>query len=496
MPLTYTDRLTLRRERMATHLIPTRTIDPVPLTGLVAPGRPLPPSGTSFADLLGVNNLPALGSLQGKTVVLRVDANVSPQSPLFPLHPRIKQVASTLNLLSMAGARTIVISHRSLGEDSSAEKVSNKEIVHHLRSNFSHLASTLTFHEARDNERLRTSRAERAYFGRLHTAMKELPTGHALFLENIRLFPSEGREQAQWRLKQLTKLVDYLVYDGFGVGHRGGHFSVDGLLRAFPYERKCLGPAALQEWEQISLFAQTARPSSVALILGGDVDKFESKLNLVIEMLKTDRVGLVYLGGVFGTSWLHAHGCDLARTPVSRNARALEKLRELPNHFPNVRFKLPTEYVGLSGSKELCRWPVSSKGTKTPDIHLPAASIALDQPASDLYPLLTKRKISHVIAVGPLGYYAMKPFDTGTVTTYQSLTRWVQSGENRKLIVGGGNSMEALLDIPEFQTPPTPSMMVSSGGGALLNALAEAFKVNGDPSLIQTPSIRALRRAH
>jgi 3-phosphoglycerate kinase len=90
----------------------------------------------------------------------------------------------------------------------------------------------------------------------------------------------------------------------------------------------------------------------------------------------------------------------------------------------------------------------------------------------------------------------MKPFDTGTVTTYQSLTRWVQSGENRKLIVGGGNSMEALLDIPEFQTPPTPSMMVSSGGGALLNALAEAFKVNGDPSLIQTPSIRALRRAH
>jgi hypothetical protein len=37
--------------------------------------------------------------------------------------------------------------------------------------------------------------------------------------------------------------------------------------------------------------------------------------------------------------------------------------------------------------------------------------------------------------------------------------------------------------------------MVSSGGGALLNALAEAFKVGGDPSLIQTASLRALRRS-
>jgi phosphoglycerate kinase len=481
---------------MITHVLHTGTNHREPLSGLVAPARPLPTSGAPFADLLGVNNLSTLGSLHGKTVVLRVDANVSPQSPLFPFHPRIQQVASTLNLLCMAGARTIVISHRSLGDDSSAEKVSNKEIVHQLRSNFSHLASTLTFHEARDSERLRTSRAERSYFGRLHTTMKELPAGHALFLENIRLFPSEGREKAQWRLNQLTKLVDYLVYDGFGVGHRGGHFSVDGLLRAFPYERKCLGPAALQEWERISSFAQTARPSSVALILGGDVDKFESKLKLVIEMLKTDRVGLVYLGGVFGTSWLHAHGCDLGRTPVSRNARALEKLRELPNRFPNVRFTLPKEYVGLSGSKELCRWTVSPKGTKTPNIHLPPTSIALDQSKCDLSPLLTKREISHVVAVGPLGYYAVKPFDTGTVTAYQSLTRWVQAAENRKLIVGGGNSMEALLDIPEFQTPPTPSMMISSGGGALLNALAEAFKVSGDPSLIQTPSIQALRRTN
>lgn len=464
-----------------------------PLTGLTSPARPSISETARIGTALGVQSLSDLGSLTNKTVLLRVDANVLPTSELFHYHPRIRQVASTLEQLSRAGARTIVLSHRSLGEEGSSESFSNKEIALRIRKDYPSLSSLLTFHALLERERDRTPRAERSYFRRLHTVVKTLSPGQSIFLENTRLFPSERHERAQGRLKQLTNLVDYIVYDGFGVGHRGGQLSVDGIVRDFPYERKCLGPAAIKEWDQVLSFAKSAPPYSTALILGGDVDKFESKLNLVIEMLKSDRVAFVYLGGVFGTSWLHLHGSELGRTPVSRNARALEKLRELPHRFPQVRFEIPSEFVGVTPSKEIGKWTVSLSKEGAPAIQMPPGSVALDQPERDLSPLFQELNISHVVAVGPLGYYAKKPFDRGTIGTYSALATWAHRGEDRKLLVGGGNSLEALLDIPDFRSPSNQSVMVSSGGGALLNALAEALKARGDASLIQTASIRALR---
>ena len=449
----------------------------------------------SLRERLAVQTITDLGDLANKTVLLRVDANESPSSEMFQHHPRIKQVASTLEYLCAAGARTIVMSHRSLGDETREEETSNGGIVERLRNHFEPLTSTLRFHQATEPERARTLRGERSYFRRLHTLVKELPAGHSIFLENTRLFPSERIEVASGRLKQLTTLVDYIVYDGFGVGHRGKQLSVDGLLREFPFERKCLGPAALSEWEQVLSFTATASPYSVALVLGGDVDKFESKLHLVIEMLKSDRVGLVYLGGVFGTSWLHVHGCDLGKTPVSKNGRALDTLNALPARFPHIRFEVPSEYVGLSASKELIRWTVSPDKVGNPYVHIPPGGIALDQLECDIAPLLDASGISQVVAVGPLGYYAKKPFNTGTVTTYRALARWARAQKARKLLVGGGNSMEALLDISDFRSPQGPSVLVSSGGGALLNALGEAFKARGEASLIQTPSLRGLRQS-
>lgn len=480
---------------MTASLLYHPSITPLHLPSLTLPPPTIGGRSHLLSERLAVQTIADLGDLNNKTVLLRVDANVSPLSEMFQHHPRIKQVASTLEQLSAAGARTIVMSHRSLGDDSREEETSNGGIVERLRTHFEPLASTLRFHQATEPERARTLRGERSYLRRLHTLVKQLPPGHSIFLENTRLFPSERSEIVSGRLKQLTALVDYIVYDGFGVGHRGQQLSVDGLMREFPFERKCLGPAALTEWEQVLSFTATTSPYSVALVLGGDVDKFESKLHMVIQMLTSDRVGLVYLGGVFGASWLHANGCDLGNTPVSKNRRALETLRALPARFPHIRFELPSECVGLSPSKELTRWTVSSHRGGNPYLHIPPGGIVLDQQGYDLAQLLDGSGISQVVAVGPLGYYTKKPFNIGTVDTYCALARWAEGGEERKLLVGGGNSMEALLDIPDFRSPRAPAVMVSSGGGALLNALAEAFKARGEASLIQTPSLRALRRS-
>jgi phosphoglycerate kinase len=459
-------------------------------TSLPSDHRAAHTSATSSA--LGVNRLEDLGNLFNRTVLLRVDANVSPQSDQFEFHPRVKQVASTIDQLTSAGARVIVVSHRTMSPDAPEDEISNKAIVRKLKECFPQLSLRLHFHELHQEERSKNDGGERSYFKRLYTVVKSLPPGQAIFTENIRLFPVEREGRLQTRTRRLATLVDYVINDGFGVGHRGGHFSVDGLARDIPFERKGLGPSALEEWQQVITFARGAAPRSVALVLGGDVGKFESKLKLVINMLKSDRVGLVYLGGVFGTSYLHAHGCDLGRTPVSKNTRALEKLKGLPQRFPDVRFEIPSEYIGVNGKKELTRWSVSTESGH-PRITTCQECVALDQSQHDFTTLFDAHQISRVVAVGPLGYYMKKPFHEGTSRNYRSLAAWTMAHHERMLLVGGGNSMEALLDIPEFRSPPTPSIMVSSGGGALLNALAEVFKSIETEHRIETPSIQALR---
>ena len=462
------------------------------LSDTVLPPLPNDAPHLEASSTLGVNRIEDLGQLFHKIVILRVDANVSPQSDRFEFHPRVKQVASTIEQLTSAGARVIVVSHRSVSADTPPDEISNKAIAEKLQECFPSLSQVLCFHELREQERARSDRGERSYFRRLYAMVKKLPPGQAIFTENIRMFPIEETESFRARTKRLAHMVDYVINDGFGVGHRGGHFSVDGLAREIPFDRKSIGPSALEEWQQVMTFARGALPRSIALILGGDVGKFESKLKLVINMLKSDSIGLVYLGGVFGTSYLHAHGCNLGRTPVSKNARALEKLRGLPAQFPHVRFELPSEYIGLNEAKELTRWAVTSD-IEHPRVATCQGCVALDQSQHDFSSLFDTHQISRVVAVGPLGYYMKKPFNEGTLRNYRSLAAWTMEQEDRRLLVGGGNSMEALLDIPEFRSPPTSSIMVSSGGGALLNALAEVLKSIGTEHRIQTPSIQALR---
>jgi 3-phosphoglycerate kinase len=157
--------------------------------------------------------------------------------------------------------------------------------------------------------------------------------------------------------------------------------------------------------------------------------------------------------------------------------------------YPNVRFELPNELSGVDERGNHATWRLTTRSGR-PYIELPGRSLALDQSPHDLSQPLSRAGISRVVAVGPLGYYIRAPFNTGTVETYRALARWAAHGQDRQLLVGGGNSVEALLTLEEFRNPTSPQVSVSSGGGALLNAVAGVLNT---PNSIQTPAIKALR---
>lgn len=440
--------------------------------------------------LLGVRDLQSLGHLHNKKVFLRVDANVSSGCQDFAFHPRIRQVAQTLSILLRAGARVIVTSHHSTDDGAPLAETSKQGVFDAFVRNFPTLGASMQFLPFQSREILTDGIHEQHYVKRALARLEKTSPGEALVLENIRLLPLERRGRADDLPKQIAESFDFVVNDAFGVGHRYGQFSVDGISQYLPFERKAIGPAALEEWTSVYSFASDAPKGSIGVVLGGNADKFGTKLLLLHELLKSDRIGLVYLGGVFATTYLHAQGSHLATTPISGDPVHHKILAELPTAYPNVRFELPNELRGIDSLTNSQQWKLGTRNGH-PYLDLPRGSMALDQAPHDLTQAFARTNISRVLAVGPLGYYIRKAFAVGTVETYRALANWAAAREDRRLLVGGGNSLESLLGISEYREPLAPHVTLSSGGGALLNAVAGVLNT---PNAIQMPAIKALRR--
>jgi phosphoglycerate kinase len=440
-------------------------------------------------ELLGIQDLAALGNLHNKKVFLRVDANVSARCDNFKFHPRIRQVVDSIETLRRAGARVIIASHHSTPDGASFEEKSKAPLFLRLIREFPILEPSMSFLSLHTKEVRAHGIDERRYFQRALAQLDRSKPGEAIFLENIRLLPIEKRKVPDDLPRTIAESFDFVVNDAFGVGHRFGQFSVDGIAQYLPVERKAIGPSALNEWRSVFNFVRDATPRSIAIVLGGDTDKFGTKLLLLNELLTGDRVGLVYLGGVFGTTYLHACGGSLGLTPISGDPIHHALLTRLPSMYPGVRFDLPNELSGLDDRGTVSQWKLGIR-SGLPYLELPNRCMALDQSPHDLAQTFSRAGISRVLAVGPLGYYVRQPFQTGTIETYRALARWAAHGEDRRLLVGGGNSVEALLAVEEFRDTTSPNVTLSSGGGALLNAVAGVLNT---PHAIQTPAIKAFR---
>jgi 3-phosphoglycerate kinase len=320
--------------------------------------------------------------------------------------------------------------------------------------------------------------------------------GEAVFLENIRMLDFELETRDPHVEERIANTFDYIVHDGFGVAHRSGQFSVDGILSCVETDRKALGPASATEWSNLFRFVESASAGSMAVVIGGDVDKFDTKLWLLQDLLKSGKVGLVYLGGVFGTTYLHSVGEGMGKTPISRNHGHQQILARLPEQYPNVLFKLPRCYVGLGPDKAARAWNVeTNEHTRRPSLTVEPDSLALDQEPEDFITLLERHHMTSVLAVGPLGYYSHPAFKQGTLQSYQNLATWALRGDSRQLLVGGGNSIDALLELSCFSHPSSDAIMISAGGGALLDAVAEVLRATETNTPVHTSVVRALREA-
>ena len=395
-----------------------------------------------------LRTIESLGSLTGKTVLVRLDLNVPLKDGQITDDGRVRAALPTLNALLNAGAKVVAFSHLGRPDGAPDAQYSLAPVAQRLSEL---LGKPVCF-------------AIDTVGSGAHDAVASLEDGGIALLENLRFNAGETAKDAAERTAFAEKLAafgDVLVSDGFGVVHR---------KQASVYELAELVPSAaglLIEQELEVLERLTSRPEKpYTVVLGGS--KVSDKLAVIDSLLP--KVDTLLVGGGMLFTFLKALGHEVGSSLLEEDQLDtvkgyLAKAEEL-----GVEIVLPTDIV------------VASKFGADAEVAVTAADAIESTPFGasglglDIGPA-TSARFAEVISAsktvfwnGPMGVFELAPFAAGTKAVAQALTTVDGLG-----VVGGGDSAAAVRALG-FRDDQFGH--ISTGGGASLEFL-EGKKLPG-----------------
>lgn len=397
---------------------------------------------------MALRTLDSLGDLSGKTVVVRCDLNVPLKDGQITDDGRIRASLGTLNALSDAGARLVVISHLGRPEGVPEERYSLAPVAHRLGEL---LGRPVAF-------------ASDTVGPAATAAVASLGDGGIVVLENLRFNADETSKNDQERESFARKLAgfgDAFVSDGFGVVHRK-QASVYELARELPSAAGLLIEAELRVLEKLTVDPE--KPYTV--VLGGS--KVSDKLDVIGALLP--RVNRLLVGGGMLFTFLVAQGYK-----VGASLLELDQVDAVTGYLATakqlgVEIVLPTDIVVAEAFGADARHVVAPADA-IEDTEFGASGLGLDigpDTAKAFASIIESSKT--VFWNGPMGVFELAPFAAGTFAIADALTR--VSG---LAVVGGGDSAAA---VRELGFSDDQFGHISTGGGASLEFL-EGKKLPG-----------------
>lgn len=374
----------------------------------------------------------------GKRVLMRVDFNVPLDDNLqITDDTRITAAVPSIDHLAKAGAKVILMSHLGRPKAAVNPKYSLKPAAVRLGEL---IDAPVHFVEDCIGEKAEAAVA----------AMKD---GEVLLLENVRFYPGEEANDADFS-KQLASLGDLYVNDAFGTAHRA-HASTAGVTE---YLSPCaMGFLVEKELEYlVEKLEEPARPFVV--IMGGA--KVSDKIEVLNRLM--GKADAFIIGGAMANTFRLAQGYQIGKSLAEPDKtdlalQILDKAEKngieflLPadtRHTAEFRDDAPTECTGIWGEGGAI--PEDREGIDIGDKAIEEFSKKIAEAGT-------------IIWNGPMGVFEKRGFDLGTKAVGKAIA------DNKKAIkiVGGGDSVTAAN---QFGFGDQMDHM-STGGGASLELL-------------------------
>ena len=380
-----------------------------------------------------------LGDLRGKTVLLRSDLNVPLDGSTITDDGRIRASVPTIQELTKAGARVVVVAHLGRPKGEPEAKYSLQPVVGRLSEL---LGQDVAFATDTVGDSARST-------------VESLGDGDVALLENLRFNAGETSKDEAERKKfaeQLASLADVFVSDGFGVVHRK-QASVYDVAQLLP---SAMGGLVKTEVEVLKQLTENPK-RPYAVVLGGA--KVADKLAVIENLMQTaDRL---LIGGGMVFTFLAAEGHEVGKSLLDT-----EQIETVKGYIAKAK-ELGVEIV-LPSDVVVAPEFAADKGHEVVSIN----AIPADQMGLDIGPESAKLYASKltdcktVFWNGPMGAFEMEPFAAGTKAVAQAL---VEATENGALtVVGGGDSAAA---VRQLGFSDDQFGHISTGGGASLEYL-------------------------
>ncbi|WP_038031490.1 phosphoglycerate kinase [Thermonema rossianum] len=369
----------------------------------------------------------------GKKALVRVDFNV-PLNERFEItdDTRLKASLPTIKKILNDGGAAILMSHLGRPKGEREERFSLKHLVGYLEQA---LGTKVHFVDDCVGEKV-------------EAAVKQLPAGEVLLLENVRFYKEETKGDEQFA-KQLAALGDVYVNDAFGTAHRA-HASTAVVARFF--KDKVCGYVMQAELDNARRVMEEAERPFTAIIGGAKVsDKI-----LVIERL-LEKVDNLLIGGGMAYTFFKALGGEIGSSIVEEDALDLARTLLKKAEDKGVQLLLPADSVVADAFAETANTQIA------PSNQIPAGWMGLDigpEARKQFHETIVQSKT--VLWNGPMGVFEMKPFAEGTKAVAEALAEATEKGAFT--LVGGGDSAAAVNQLGYAGRVS----YVSTGGGALL----------------------------
>jgi phosphoglycerate kinase len=374
-------------------------------------------------------------AVAGKRVLVRLDLNVPMKDGRVTDTTRIERAMPTVQELSEAGARVIILCHfgRPKGEVVPAMSLAPVAAA---------VADTLGRFVAFASDCTGTSATE---------TVAAMIDGDIAMLENLRFDAGEEGNDPAFA-DALAGHGDIFVNDAFSAAHRA-HASVVDLAQRLP---SAAGRLMQQELEALGrALGSPERP--VAAVVGGA--KVSTKLDLLGNLV--GRVDLLAIGGGMANTFLAAKGIEVGASLCEHDMTdtATEIMRKA--EATGCTIALPTDAV-------IAAEFASGAPSQVVSVHaVPADKMILDvgpASASDLARRLADCRT--LVWNGPMGAFELEGFDNGTNTVARAAADLTASGSLLS-VAGGGDTVAALAHAGALER----FTYVSTAGGAFLEWL-------------------------